>query len=116
VTGVVELRSYVLKAELMPSDYLEPYERLGLPIQTKILGAPLGYFVTEFGQQNELTHLWAYSDLEDRRERRAALAADEGWQEAVRILRPMIHAMSNKLMYPTSFSLIPNAGTEQVRD
>lgn len=103
---IVEERIYVLHAHILPAEFLEPYERLGLPIQLRILGGLLGYFVTEIGRQNELTHLWAYQDLEDRHVRRTELAADRNWQECVRIVRPMIYSMTNKIMYPTSFSPI----------
>jgi hypothetical protein len=103
---VVEQRTYLLKAEHMPAVYLEAYERLGLPAQREILGpnSLLGYYVTEIGQQNEFTHLWAYQDLEDRRRRRAALRADPRWQECLQVIRPMLEHLTNKIMYPAPFS------------
>ncbi|MFF1969732.1 NIPSNAP family protein [Streptomyces sp. NPDC058232] len=44
-----------------------PKGSIGLPVQKPILGGFFGYFVTEFGTQNELNHFWVYRDLEDRR-------------------------------------------------
>ena len=102
---LVEQRTYVLHSHHTVEDYFAAYET-GLPVQEEILGGFLGYFVTEFGTQNELTHLWAYRDLEDRRVRRARLAEVPEWQECSRILRPMIRTMQNKIMYPTRFSPI----------
>ncbi|QIZ01180.1 NIPSNAP family protein [Streptomyces sp. S1D4-11] len=75
-------------------------------MQKPVLGGFLGYFVTELGTQNELNHFWAYSDLEDRRSWRARLAETEQWQDRLSIIRPMIMTVSNKIMYPTSFSPI----------
>lgn len=66
----------------------------------------LGYFVTEIGVQNQLVHLWAYKDLEDRRERRAKLAANPQWQGCLKKIRPMIMTMENRVMMPTRFSPI----------
>lgn len=103
---LIEQRTYVLHPGVPTNDFLTPYSEIGLPAAEPILGGFLGYFVTEFGTQNELTHQWAYVDLEDRRERRAALAADPRWQECIRIVRPMIASWENKIMYPTSFSPI----------
>ncbi|MEV1176632.1 NIPSNAP family protein [Nonomuraea sp. NPDC049784] len=103
---IVEQRTYVLHTSASMADYLEAYETIGLPAQKPILGGFLGYFTTEFGRQNELTHFWAYADLEDRRRRRAELAANEQWQKCLAIIRPMIMTMENKIMYPTSFSPI----------
>lgn len=112
---LVEERTYVLHTEVRLADYLAAYENVGLPRQKEILGGFLGYFVTEFGVQNQLTHFWGYDDLEQRRERRALLALDSQWQECSAVIRPMIMTMENKIMYPTSFSPIrtlPVASTE----
>ncbi|MFB6782685.1 NIPSNAP family protein [Streptomyces sp. NPDC056352] len=103
---IVEQRTYVLHTGASLAEYLNAYENIGLPVQKPILGGFLGYFTTEFGRQNELNHLWAYTDLEDRRQRRAELDRNEQWQKCLAIIRPMIMTMENKIMYPTSFSPI----------
>lgn len=103
---IVEERTYVLHTSVKLSDYLDTYERTGLPVQREILGALLGYFVTEVGVLNQITHLWAYADLEDRRERRSRLADNERWQACLEAVRPMIMTMENKIMHPVSFSPI----------
>lgn len=103
---IVEQRTYVLHTTASLAEYLSAYEGIGLPTQKLILGGFLGYFVTEFGRQNELNHFWAYADLEDRRARRAELARNDQWQECIARIRPMIMTMENKIMYPTSFSPI----------
>lgn len=102
--SVYELRTYVLQTHVKLEDYMEAYSTIGLPVQLKILEGFLGYFVTEFGTQNQLNHLWCYEDLEDRRRRRAALAENSEWQRCLDIIRPMIMTMENRLMYPTEFS------------
>jgi NIPSNAP len=103
---VIEERIYVLFTEASLAEYLRIYETEGLVVQKPILGGFLGYFVTEFGVQNQLIHLWAYKDLEDRRVRRARLAENHKWQQCLKKIRPMIMAMENRIMYPTSFSPI----------
>lgn len=105
---IIEERIYVLQTGAKIAEYLEIYEREGLSVQKPILGGFLGYFVTELGTQNQLVHLWRYSDLEDRRLRRAELAANEQWQDCLEKIRPMIMTMENRIMYPTSFSPIGN--------
>jgi hypothetical protein len=105
---VVEERTYVLHTAASLQDYLTIYETEGLPVQKPILGGFLGYFTTEFGTQNQLVHLWSYSDLEDRRRRRAELAKNARWQGCLQKIRPMILTMENRIMYPTRFSPIGN--------
>lgn len=103
---VVEERSYVLNTGASLADYLKAYEGIGLPVQRPILGGFLGYFVTELGTQNQLVRLWMYTDLEDRRLRRAELASNAQWQERLSNIRPMIMTLKNRIMYPTNFSPI----------
>lgn len=103
---IVEQRTYVLHTEASMAAYLEAYSSIGLPAQKPILCGFLGYFLTEFGTQNEINHFWAYTDLEDRRERRARLAESSEWQRCLGIIRPLIMTMQNRIMYPTDFSPI----------
>jgi hypothetical protein len=104
---IVEERIYVLQTSASQKEYLRIYEEEGLPVQLEILQGFLGYFTTEFGVQNQLVHLWAYRDLEDRREKRARLAENACWQGCLKKIRPMIMTMENRIMYPTTFSPLP---------
>jgi hypothetical protein len=104
---VVEERVYVLHTEVNVQEYFRIYEGEGLPVQREILGGFLGYFTTEIGTQNQLVHLWAYTNLEERRKRRAKLAEQPRWQACLAKIRPMIRTMENKILVPTSFSPLP---------
>jgi hypothetical protein len=103
---LIEERIYTLHPGVPTGDFLRPYETIGLVVARPILGGFLGYFVSEFGTMNQLVHWWSYVDLEDRRERRARLAADSEWQRCIGIVRPMIQTWESKILYPTSFSPI----------
>ncbi|MGL4287572.1 MAG: NIPSNAP family protein, partial [Phreatobacter sp.] len=59
--------------------FLEIYERLARPIQWPILGDPIGFFVTEVGELNQVVHMWRYDSMADREQRRAKLAVAPGW-------------------------------------
>jgi hypothetical protein len=41
----------------------------------------VGLWQTQAGQLNEVVHMWAYRDLNDRRDARAKLGQDLAWQE-----------------------------------
>ena len=76
---IVEQRTYTA----IPGkwrDYLALYQAEGLQIQQRILGRMVGYYTTETGPLNQIIHMWAYTDLNERAERRAQLAADPQWQ------------------------------------
>lgn len=103
---LVEMRTYDIAPEIPLKKFLDTYETLGLPTQKRILKGFLGYFTTEFGTQNQVRHLWAFTDLEDRRRRRETLSGDPHWQACIEIVRPMIIRWDNTIMYPTGFSPI----------
>jgi len=103
---LVEQRTYDIDPGVPMQDFLSAYETIGLPAQKRILEGFLGYFTTEFGTQNQVRHFWAFPDLEDRRIRRAELAADPEWQRCIQVVRPMIIRWDNTIMYPTKFSPI----------
>jgi hypothetical protein len=100
---IVEERIYTLQPGTAPN-YLAAYERDGFEVQKGHLGHLVGYFSTEFGPQNQVIHMWAYRDLKDRQERRAALAADSRWQSYRDKVRGFLNYQENKLLIPARFS------------
>ncbi|MBL4907897.1 MAG: NIPSNAP family protein [Sneathiella sp.] len=100
---IVDERIYTLKIGKIKV-YLELYERMGLAVQTKILGHMVGYFHTEVGPLNQIVHLWAYDSFEERSRRRAILAADPEWMAYVKEMRPLLEKQENKILVPAPFS------------
>ena len=103
---IVEERIYTLHVAAGP-EYVRLYEEEGLAIQEPILGHLVGYYTTELGPLNQVVHLWAYQDLEDRRERRARLLADERWKAYVKKVQPLLVTQENKILIPASFAPPP---------
>ena len=98
---ILELRTYLLKPGTM-KQYLDVYEAEGFPTQKRILGGFVGSFITEVGPLNQIIHLWAYRDLNDRTTRRARLAADPVWQAAVSRFVSYFVRQESEILLPTS--------------
>lgn len=64
---------------------LELYAAHGFTPQTRHLGQPVLYAITEVGDVNQYVHIWAYQDAADRAARRAAMLADPEWQTYLRM-------------------------------
>ena len=100
---IVDHRTYGFRPGQMKA-FLELYEREGYPIQSRILGEPVGWYVcTDIGPLNQLVHLWQYESFEDRARRRAELAADPGWQAYVQKLQPMLVSQETKILTQPAF-------------
>jgi hypothetical protein len=102
---IVEERIYTLYPG-KAAEYLKHYQEEGLAVQTRILGRLVGYFTTEIGPLNQVVHMWAYQDLEDRRVRRERLVSDERWKAYIAKVRPYLKTMENKILIPAPFSTV----------
>lgn len=100
---IVEERIYRIRTGRM-NRYLQLVREEGLAIQQPILGQLVGYFTTEIGALSQVTHMWAYADLEDRRVRRQQLADDPRWQAFLPRLVENIEQAENRILLPTDFS------------
>jgi hypothetical protein len=100
---IVELRTYTIQPTKM-KEWLDNYEQLGLPTQLRMLGKLIGFFTTEIGPLNQVTHLWAYDSLADREARRAAMMKDPEWERYRKSIPPIVLAQECKILNPTSFS------------
>jgi hypothetical protein len=97
---------------------LELYATFGLPAQTRHLGPPLMFLITETGELNTYVHIWAYADAADRMRRRAALQTDPDWlvyaEKAA--TAGYITRQETKLMTPAFFAPLELAGRPSARD
>jgi len=100
---IVEMRTYALHPGQV-ANYLRLYEAEGLETQSRILGRLLGYYSTEIGDVNQVVHLWAYDNFEERTKRRAALFADPVWLAYIPKIVGMIVAQESKILNPARFS------------
>jgi len=75
---IVEMRTYTTHSGKVP-EFSKAYQELGADIQIPIQGGLIGAFTTDIGPLNQVVHMWAYKDLNDRDERRNRLAADPAW-------------------------------------
>ena len=100
---IIEERIYTLFLGKVP-EYTRLMESEGIAIQEPILGRLIGYFSTEIGPLNQVIHMWAYDNFEERAERRAQLMKNQKWLAFLTKLRPLIERQENKILIPMSFS------------
>lgn len=104
---LVDVRTYRVRAGTLPLA-LALYEKHGFKPQTRHLGQPFAYLVTETGELNTYIHMWAYEDAADRAKKRAAMMADPEWLQYLKLNAEagyLIH-QQNRLMTPASFAPI----------
>lgn len=99
---LVEQRTYTLHPGKW-REYLALYEAEALAIQKRILGRLVGYYSTDIGDVNQIVHMWAYEDLNERAERRARLMADPDWLRYVGRMTPWLVRQESKILTPAPF-------------
>jgi hypothetical protein len=102
---ILDHRTYTFKpGQLAP--FLKLYEPQALQIQISHLGNLVGYFISDIGPLNQAVHIWGYTSMQEREERRERLWADPRWLEFAQQVYPMIEAQENKILKPAAFSPI----------
>lgn len=100
---IVDIRTYQIVPRKMRT-YIALFEEFGLPVQTRHLGAPIGYFTTEHGPLHQVVHLWGYDSLADMEAKRAARDADPDWLVYQEKTDGLVVSQENKIARPTAFS------------
>ncbi len=75
---IFDMRIYTCRPGTIKA-HMKLYEEHGFAPQTRHLGQPLLHATTEVGDVNSYVHIWAYQDITERAEKRAAMWADPDW-------------------------------------
>ncbi len=99
-----DMRIYTCKPGTVPAQ-LELYKQYGYGPQTRHLGKPVLYGVTETGPINTYVHVWAYESAADRERKRAAMQADPEWHTFLQKSKEAGHLIGqeNRLLTSVSF-------------
>jgi len=99
--NVYELRWYRTQVG-RAGEWLEHFKAV-MPTREKYTRR-VGLFETQMGQLNEVVHLWAYRDLNERAEARKRLGQDPEWQRFLAVALPLLVHMQAVVLYPAPHS------------
>ena len=95
---IYELRTYGLRPGTLP----EVEQRFANVIEVREKYSQLvGFWHTELGPLNQIVHLWAYEDLNERARIRAEAVKEETWPPKV---AEFCVSQESKILIPSSFS------------
>jgi hypothetical protein len=99
--NLYELRTYRTKpgAVRQWADHLVK----ALPVREKY-SKIVGLWIPEAPQPNEVCHIWAYSDLNERARVRAEASSDPGWQAFLKETAPLLDEMHSTILVPAAHS------------
>jgi hypothetical protein len=100
---IYELRSYLLRVGALP-EYLALAETELVPALAEHGLRPVGFWHTEIGPLNEVVHLWAYGDLNEREQKWSKWRQDPRRAKYMKTVGQLILSQSNKILSPTTFS------------
>lgn len=98
----IEQRTYVIQPGKV-REYLALYEAQGLAPQMRILERMVGYYSAEIGGLNQVVHMWAFEDLNERQARRARLLVDPEFRAYVDKMLPLLVSQSSQILSPAPF-------------
>lgn len=99
--NVYEYRAYRARAT-----HVREWGRLfaeAMPVRERY-SSPVCAWITDAGEPNEVSHLWAYPSLEARAEARAKAGADPQWQSFLKEAGPLLEEMSSTVALPAAHS------------
>ena len=99
--NVYELRAYRTKMGTVRqwADQLVS----ALPVREKY-SKIVGLWITEAPQPNEICHIWAYSDLNDRARVRGEATKDPNWSSFIQTTAPLLEEMHSTILIPAPHS------------
>ncbi|HEV8643276.1 MAG TPA: NIPSNAP family protein [Methylomirabilota bacterium] len=101
-TGLIyELRTYRAQVGKL-AEWLGLFKEIQ-PVRQKY-SKPVGVWQTEVSQLNEVVHMWAYRDLNHRRDVRSQALQDPQWAGFVAKASPLLAEMRSVILNPASFS------------
>ena len=69
---IIEMRTYDIKVGKL-NEFINIYDSDIRKLHTKMLGNQIGFFFTEFGELNQVIHLYGFKSYDDRILRREKL-------------------------------------------
>ncbi len=66
--------------------------------------SPVCAWITDAGEPNEASHLWAYASLEERASVRAKVMEDPKWQAFLKEAGPLLEEMTSTIALPAAHS------------
>lgn len=75
----VDFRTYLIHFNQMKV-FLSTTEAHAMKVQLRHIGPPIGYYLTQVGKLNQITHIWGYDSMADMEARREARNADPEWR------------------------------------
>jgi hypothetical protein len=100
---IYEMRTYDVKPGML-NTYLKLFNDVGMP-ERKPHNNLVGFWFTEFGELNQVVHIWQYVSLAQRTQLRAELMQNPRWAtDFLPLAMPMLDRMSSVILNPTAFS------------
>ena len=104
---VLDFRMYTFKPGSIPA-YMSAVEQVGMPVRKRHGVKLAGWYYSDVGDLNQVTHIWAFDDLKHLKEAKGAVAADPEWTGGyVPRVRGLVVAQNTYLMNTAEFGPVP---------
>ena len=104
---VFDFRIYTFKPGAIPA-YMAAVEEVAIPIRKRHGVKLAGWYYSDVGDLNQVTHIWAFDDLKHLKEAKEAVTADPEWSgKYVPRVSGLLVAQNTYLMNTAEFGPVP---------
>jgi hypothetical protein len=104
---VFDYRTYTFRPGGIP-DYMSAVEEVAIPIRKRHGVKLAGWYYSEVGDLNQVTHIWAFNDMKHLKDAKDAVAADPEWTGTyIPRVRGLLVAQNTYLMNTAEFGPVP---------
>ena len=104
---VFDYGTYTFRPGGIP-DYMSAVEEVAIPIRKRHGVKLAGWYYSEVGDLNQVTHIWAFNDMKHLKDAKDAVAADPEWTGTyIPRVRGLLVAQNTYLMNTAEFGPVP---------
>ena len=104
---VFDFRMYTFKPGAIPS-YMAAVEEVAIPIRKRHGVKLAGWYYSDVGDLNQVTHIWAFDDLKHLKEAKEAVTTDPEWSGTyIPRVSGLLVAQNTYLMNTSEFGPVP---------
>jgi hypothetical protein len=106
MANIIDMRTYTIKPRRL-QEYIELFDRMAIPMLLRHYGPPLGYYISDSGELNQVVHLWGFDSLADMEAKRAARDKDPDFAPYLQASADLVTYQESRILKGVKLKSLP---------